>query len=134
LKTLVQMAAVFALGAVVGSMTIPALSAQLRTQTDKRLIAVDLAGFCDGKVVAVDYSEESPGLIANHYHPGHLFNYILEGSRTVAVAGVPPQTIRAGEIHHEAPMQANISNNLSAARVLTFRILEKGKPESVPVP
>jgi len=71
---------VFVLGWIAGVMTLPGMSAQLRTQTDKRLITVDLAGFCDGKFVALDYSDESVGLIGNHYHPGHLFNYI-EGCR-----------------------------------------------------
>jgi hypothetical protein len=73
LKVLVQLASVFGLGVVIGAFTIPALSAQLRTQTDKRLMTIDLAGFCDGKYVAIDYSEESSGLIANHYHPSAVF-------------------------------------------------------------
>lgn len=134
MKVLVQLASVFGLGVVIGALTIPTLSAQLRTQTDKRLVNIDLAGFCDGKYVAIDYSEESTGLIANHYHPGHLFNYIIEGSRRVTVAGAPPQIIRSGEIHHEPPMRPNVSENLSPAKVITFRLLEKGKPESVQVP
>src|SRR5438105_2070615 len=47
LKLTVQLASVFGLGVIIGAATIPTLSAQLRTQTDKRLITVDLAGFCD---------------------------------------------------------------------------------------
>ena len=134
MKRTVQLATVFGLGVIIGAATIPTLSAQLRTQTDKRLITVDLAGFCNGKYVAIDYSEESAGLIAKHYHPGHLFNYILEGSRKVTVEGAPPQIIHSGEIHHELPMRPNVSENLSAAKVLTFRLLEKGTRESVQVP
>jgi hypothetical protein len=130
----VQLASAFGFYVVIGALTIPTVSAQLRTQTDKRLMTIDLAGFCDGKYVAIDYSEESSGLIANHYHPGHLFNYILEGSRRVTVAGEPSQIIHSGEIHHETPMRPNLSENLSSAKVITFRLLEQGKPESVPVP
>ena len=97
-------------------------------------MTTDLAGWCDGKEAVVEYSEEDPGPSAKHYHPGHSFSFMIDGSRTVTVDGMPVQTVRAGEIHYEAPLRPNISNNASPAKVVTFRILEKGKAESVPVP
>ena len=132
-------AAAFLSGVIVRSLTIPAaLSAQVgaqgRVQKTTRLMTTDLAGWCDGKEIAVEYHEEGPGATARHYHPGHSYSYMIEGSRTVTVDGMPVQTVRAGEIHYEAPMRANVSNNTTAAKVVTFRIFEKGKPESVPAP
>ena len=135
MRMLLRSVLIFALGVVVGSFTSHgAINAQVRTQKTMRLMTTDLAGWCDGKEAVVEYQEEGPGSSAKHYHPGHSFSYMVEGSRTVTVDGQPPQIIRAGEVHYEAPMRANISDNASSAKVLTFRILEKGKPASVPVP
>jgi hypothetical protein len=133
------LATVFLSGVIVGSGTnAAALSAQVaaqgRAQETTKLMTTDLAGWCDGKEIVVEYHEEGPGPSSKHYHPGHSFSYMIEGSRTVTVDGMPVQVVRAGEIHYEAPMRANISNNASAAKVVTFRIMEKGKTESVVVP
>lgn len=128
-------AVAFLTGIIVGSPTIPAaLNTQVRAQETTRLMTVDLAGWCDGKEAVVEYHEEGPGPSAKHYHHGHSFSYMIEGSRTVTADGMPAQIVRRGEIHYEAPMRANVSNNASAAKVVTFKILEKGKTESVPVP
>src|SRR5579862_2874445 len=132
------LAVAFLSGVFVGALTIPgALSAQVgtpvRAQKTTRLITTDLAGWCDGKEAVVEYNEEGPGASIKHYHPGHSFTYMIEGSRTVTADGMP-QTIPVGGIHYEAPMKVNISINASPVRVVTFRILEKGKAESVRVP
>ena len=127
-------ASIFVLGVVVGSLTVSALSMQVRTQKTTRLMTTDLTGWCEGKEIIVDYQEEGPGQSAKHYHPGYSFSYMIEGSRTVKEDGAPPQIVRTGGIHFEAPMKANISENAGPAKVVTFRIVEKGKPESVQVP
>ena len=131
-------AVAFLSGVIVRSLTIPAAvsaqaGTQVRAQKTTRLITTDLAGWCDGKEAVVEYSEEGPGASAKHYHPGHSFSYMIEGSRTVTADGMP-QTVPVGGIHYEAPMKASVSNNASRAKVVTFRILEKGKTESVLVP
>jgi quercetin dioxygenase-like cupin family protein len=126
--------AIFVIGAAAGSLTIPELSAQIRTLTTTRLITTDLAGFCDGKEVVVDYSEVAPGASARHYHPGYSFGYVIEGSQTSAQEGKPPVVIHKGELLLEQPAQVNVSENSAPAKVVTFRILEKGKPQSVRVP
>jgi quercetin dioxygenase-like cupin family protein len=118
----------------VGSLVIPALSQQVRTLKTTRLVTTDLAGFCDGKEVVVDYSEVAPGASAKHYHPGYSFGYVIEGSQTSSQEGRPPIVVRKGELLLEEPTQANISENSAPAKVVTFRILEKGKPETVRVP
>jgi hypothetical protein len=126
--------ATFVIGVAVGSLVMPALSQQVRTLKTTRLVTTDLAGFCDGKEVVVDYSEVAPGASAKHYHPGYSFGYMIEGSQTSTQEGRPPVVVRKGELLLEEPAQANISENSAPAKVVTFRILEKGKPETVRVP
>ena len=133
------LAVAFLSGAIVGPLMIPValraqVGTQVRTQKTTRLMTTDLEGWCDGKEAVVEYSEEGPGPSAKHYHPGHSFAYMIEGSRTVTVDGTPAQVVPVGGIHYEAPMKANVSNNASPAKVITFRILEKGKPGTVRVP
>jgi hypothetical protein len=134
MEKLLRSAAIFVIGVAVGSLAIPALSQQVRTLKTTRLMTTDLAGFCDGKEVVVDYSEVSPGASAKHYHPGYSFGYMIEGSQTSTQGGRPPIVIRKGELLLELPTQVNVSENSAPAKTVTFRILEKGKPENVRVP
>jgi len=131
MEQLLRSAAIFVIGVAVGSLAIPALSQQVRTLKTTRLMTTDLAGFCDGKEVVVDYSEVSPGASAKHYHPGYSFGYMIEGSQTSTQEGRPPIVIRKGELLLEQPAQVNVSENSAPAKTVTFSILEKGKPESV---
>jgi quercetin dioxygenase-like cupin family protein len=127
-------AATFVIGVAVGLLVMPALSQQVRTLKTTRLVTTDLTGFCDGKEVVVDYSEVAPGASAKHYHPGYSFGYVIEGSQTSSQEGRPPIVVRKGELLLEEPTQANISENSAPAKVVTFRILEKGKPQTVRAP
>ena len=134
MKKMLRSTAIFVIGAAVGSLTIPELSAQVRTLKSTRLTTTDLTGFCDGKEVVVDYSEVAPGASSKHYHPGYSFGYMIEGSQTSTQEGRSLIVIRTGELLLEQPMEANVSENSAPAKVVTFRILEKGKPQAVRVP
>jgi len=134
MEKMLRGAAIFVIGVAVGSLAIPALSQQVRTLKTTRLMTTDLAGFCDGKEVVVDYSESEPGASAKHYHPGYSFNYVIEGSEISTQEGRPPIVIHRGEVLFEQPMQVNVSENSAPVKFVTFRILEKGKPENVRVP
>jgi hypothetical protein len=125
---------IFVAGVVAGSLTIPAMSAQVRTVKNIRLLTADLGGWCDGKEVVVDLNESSgPGTSGRHYHPAHSFSFMIVGEQTKTVEGMPPKTTRAGEIEHEDPMQMHTSVNTGPVKSLTFRIIEKGKPTTVRV-
>lgn len=127
-----RIAAIFGIGVVVGSLTIPPLSAQFRSAKITRLITADLAGFCDGKEVIVELNEYGPGTNGKHYHPGHSF--VTEGSQTITVEGQAAKTLRAGDVTHEEPNQVHTSVNSATVKLFLIRILEKGKPETVRVP
>jgi quercetin dioxygenase-like cupin family protein len=128
-------ASIFVVGIVVGSVAVSTLRAQTyRTVKSTKLMTTDLTGWCDGKVVVVEVSDFSAGSSAKHYHPGHSFGYVLEGSQTAHVDGKPPIVSRVGDVYYEAPMQAATSESPAPLKMITFRILEKGKPETVNVP
>jgi hypothetical protein len=119
--------ATFVIGVAVGSLVMPALSQQVRTLKTTRLVTTDLAGFCDGKEVVVDYSEVAPGASAKHYHPGYSFGYMIEGSQTSTQEGRPPIVVRKGELLLEEPTQANISGKFGAGKSSYVQNIGKGE-------
>ena len=125
---------IFIVGIIVGSLTVPALSAQVREATVTRLMTLDLAGFCDGKQVLVDVVENGPGSSGKHYHPGYAFGYVIDGSQTSTPESGPPVTVKAGDFTYELPMQVSTSETTSTFKVFGVRLVEKGKPTTVRVP
>ena len=67
-----------------------------------------------------------------HFHPGEEFAYILEGSGTLNLKGQEEIVVRAGEMglvpfkHHHS-----FSALEEGAKILVFRVHEKGQPERV---
>src|SRR5215470_10712449 len=111
MKALFYIASTFVVGVVVGALSSPTVNAQFRTVNTNRLLTVDLAGWCDGKEVTVEVSEFGPGTNGWHYHPGHSFTYVLEGSEDYVQEGQPVRTVKAGEVLHEEPKQLHKADN-----------------------
>ena len=131
---MLRTACIFVLGAIVGSYAIPAVNAQFRNVTNNRLLTVDLAGWCEGKEVTVELSDAGAGTSGKHYHHGHSFTYIIEGSEEYVQEGKPVKTVKAGDVLHEVPMGIHTAANQTRVKLLTFRLMEKGKPATVRVP
>lgn len=97
---------------------------------------MDLAGLA-GKQAALVAVEYAPGASdQKHYHSGHLFSYIVEGSVIWEVDGEPPITLNAGDAFYDRPKQVHNHRNASAtapAKFVAFFVEEKGQPRSVPV-
>lgn len=97
---------------------------------------MDLAGLegKQGALVAVEYA---PGASdQKHYHSGHLFTYIVEGSVVWEVEGQAPVTLNAGDAFYDRPKQVHNHRNASAtapAKFVAFFVEDKGQPRSVPV-
>ena len=126
---------VFTVGLMAGRfLTPPGASAQTRIGRTTTLITTDLSGWCDGKEVTVEVNNFGPGTSGRHYHPGHSFTWILEGSETYAVEGQAPRAVTAGDLLHEAPMQVHTLENQSPVKLLVLRVAEKGKPATVRLP
>lgn len=88
-----------------------------------------------GKDSNVVLFEVGPGWeIANHFHPGHIFIYVLEGSIKVEVDGMEAQIIGAGEVAYEAPDMNMVASNVSStegARFVVFTVGDIGEPVTV---
>jgi quercetin dioxygenase-like cupin family protein len=126
---------------LVGTLVVGAIGAQgLRAdekeykttaKTTKLIDKVALAGL-PGQEANVMRAEMPPGWVGGkHYHPGHVFVYVLEGAMTLDLEGKSPVTIRAGELYHELPNQVMQAKNASATeglKLLVFQVGTQGKP------
>jgi len=93
----------------------------------------------DGRnlVVTVQQLEYAPGGTSDaHRHNGCTFVYVLEGELAAKIDDGPEKTYRAGEMFYEPPLHLHaVSKNASQtapAKFLVFRVIEKGKPATVP--
>ena len=134
MKMLSISAGVFVVGLAVGHWAVPTVNAQLRNVKANNLHTTDLSGWCDGKEVTVELNEVGPGTSGKHYHPGHSFTWIVEGTEVYSVEGEPSKTLNTGDVLHEAPMQVHTVENKSPVKLLVVRVIEKGKPATVRLP
>ena len=121
---------------VAGALGVPGLHADEKeykttAKTTKLIDKEVLAGLPDQEA-NVMLAEMPPGWIGGkHYHPGHVFVYVLEGAMTLELEGKDPVTIKAGEIYHELPNQVMLAKNPSATeglKLMVFQVGTHGKP------
>jgi hypothetical protein len=129
----IKLLLIFAAGAVFATLVNSVVSAQFREVTTKQFMRADLGAWCPGKEVLISVQEDAPGTSGKHYHPAHSFTWMIEGTQTRTVAGKLPQVVRPGNVMHEEPLEIGETRNDAPAKVLIFRILEKGKPETTRV-
>lgn len=91
----------------------------------------------DNLMVTIQQLEYAPGGASNaHRHNGCTFVYVLEGALIARIDDGPEKTYRAGEMFYEPPLHLHaVSKNASQtepAKFLVFRVVEKGKPATVP--
>ena len=87
--------------------------------------------------VTVQQLEYVPGGTSDaHRHNGCTFVYVLEGAVVTKIDGGPEKIYKPGEMFYEPPLHLHaVSRNASAsepAKFLVFRVIEKGKPATVP--
>jgi hypothetical protein len=119
-------AAAFAAGIGFGGL-LPSVRAQGKLNELKR---VDLGSWCEGKEAVISIEEIAPQHQSKHWHPAFSFAWMLEGSQTRFVEGRPPQTYHVGDVTQENPGEVSESDILTPTKVLLFRILQKGQPET----
>ena len=88
-------------------------------------------------LVTVQQLEYAPGGSSDpHRHNGDTFVYVLEGELVAKIDDGPEQIYRPGQMFHEAPLHLHaVSRNASQTqpvKFLVFRVIEKGKPATVP--
>ena len=102
----------------------------------KSLLKTPLAGIA-GKEANVVLFDVGPGWkIDKHFHPGHVFVYMLQGAIKIEVEGEPVRVLVPGDLVHELPDRNMVANNVSSAtgaKFLVFQVGDIGKPLTVPV-
>ena len=88
-------------------------------------------------MVTVQELEYVPGGTSEaHRHNGCTFVYVLAGEILTQIDDGPVKTYKPGEMFYEPPLHLHaISKNASSterAKFLVFRVIEKGKPATVP--
>ena len=102
------------------------------------LLKETLAGV-QGKEAQVKHMEFPPGWVGSkHYHPGHVFVYVLEGTFIVDVEGRARRTVRAGEAFAELPgsdwvMQARNGSATDWVKILLFQVGDEGAPITIKI-
>ncbi len=131
--------AVLAATIAAGTATSQGLSAQeQQKQVPKAkitpLLKTDLAGM-EGKEVSIVHISAPPGFVTpNHFHPGYVFLYVLEGAVTIKMEGDAPIKLGPGDVFKETPGRTMVGKNLSTthgAEIVVFQIGDKGKPFTV---
>jgi len=89
-----------------------------------------------GKEGLIEKVVLAPGeVVPAHRHNADVFVYVLEGSIFTQVEGGKPQTVHAGEVFYESPVDLHIaSGNASAtqqATLLVFAVKKIGAPLTV---
>ena len=103
-----------------------------------QLTSQDLPALDGGNLlVTVQQLEYAPGGVSDaHRHNGCTFVYVLEGAIVAKIDDGPEKTYRPGEMFYEPPLHLHaVSKNASQtepAKFLVFRVIEKGKPATVP--
>lgn len=135
-RAVLMLGLTLAVGIAVGVIGSRGLTAQQDTIKRTALLKTDLEGI-QGKEGIVLMVELAPGAATGkHYHPGHEFAYVMEGSALVETEGKPPATMKRGSVAHLAPNEVHNVKNPSKSepmKALVFAIYEKGQPSTVSV-
>ena len=90
-----------------------------------------------GFSVQIVLVEGPPGWVGGrHYHPGHTFVYMLDGTYQLNFEDLTSRTVLPGEVFYEAPNSIMLSRNGSSTewvRDVVFQILRDGQPAAVSV-
>ena len=122
-----------------GAFAVSGLEAGAQTEYQPKvdattLLDAPLAGM-PGKKVIIKHLAAPPGFVGGkHFHPGHVFVYVLEGEITLEMEGDAPLTLKAGELFQEPLGRVMRGKNLSAdawAKFVVFQIGDEGKPMMV---
>ena len=89
----------------------------------------------EGTVITVDYA---PGAASDqHFHPGSVFAYVLEGAVVSQLGGEQPVTYTKGQSWYESPKKPHVvSKNASAtepAKLLVCLLSQKSESLVMPM-
>ena len=105
------------------------LEGKIKGLNINNLLTSDLE-LVDGMEVVVSYVEVPENFsIPKHYHPGEEFIYILEGSGVVWLKDNSQTPVKKGDVF-KVPLKHvhTFTTSEEEAKILVFRVHEKGKP------
>lgn len=86
----------------------------------------------DGKRTVIKEFTLPPGYRGGaHYHPAHVFVYVVEGELFIDIPGKPRQTFKAGELYREKVGEVMVGGNASTTsptKIVVFQIGDADKP------
>ncbi len=101
-----------------------------------KLLNTPLAGIAGQEANVVLFNVGPGWKIANHFHPGHIIVYMLQGSIKIEVEGEPTRVIGPGDVLYENPDRNMVANNISSTKGAKFLVIgvgDIGKPLTVMV-
>jgi quercetin dioxygenase-like cupin family protein len=135
-RTVCTLGLALLVGIALGATGTQVLRAQTETTTRTVLLRTDLEGI-EGKEGIIMVAVIAPGTeTGKHFHPGHEFAYVLDGSGILEVEGKSPMALTPGTTIYQPPGQVHNGRNASATaplKILVLHISEKGKPDTIPV-
>ena len=100
----------------------------------KQVVLAEPTSFA-GHAAVMGLVELPPGTSeGRHTHPGELFGFVLAGSVSVEVEGLPKRTLKAGEAYHVLPGRVHDVLNAGdvTAKTAVVLLAESGKPPTSP--
>jgi quercetin dioxygenase-like cupin family protein len=126
------------LAVAIGASLVLARAPESRSAVEaKQLMQEVLAGEPDKEVNAQIYNFPPGASVPWHIHPdAHEFDYLLEGTLTLEVAGEAPRTLKAGEAVYVRPNVVHRGLNLGSepVKIFVLRVKPKDKPLTTEVP
>jgi quercetin dioxygenase-like cupin family protein len=123
-------------GIAIGVLVTQTVGAQPKPITRIELLNVDLEGL-QGKEAHMYTVELAPGVLTpRHWHPGHYFAYVLEGSGYMEEEGKAPIPLQPGTPYYiysaaQKPAYWHAGRNASQAQPLKMFVVlisDKGQP------
>lgn len=100
--------------------------------TLETLLSRRLEGVAGTEVIVSRVTVPPNTALPKHWHPGEEFAYVLEGSVVLWQDGEPDTTHRAGDVVVIPLKKIHTAfTRDEGARLLVFRVHERGKPERV---
>ncbi len=130
-----------AAGILAGAIGTQILHAQQPSMKRTPILTTDLEGL-PGKGGTMFLAEYEPGARSGkHYHPGHEFIYVLEGTGVMEEVGKPPVAMKPGVPIYfysspDKPSYVHEARNVSTTepmKLLVVLITDKSQPLAYPV-
>src|SRR5215468_7286054 len=122
---------VFAVGVVVGCLSLELVHAEAPPYQTKQVLQMDLNNL-PGQEILVFASTWQPGFsLPLHMHPnGHEITYVVEGEQTFEIEGVGTKVVKAGEAIYTPPNTPHFGRNASdkISKTVVIRVKDKDEP------